>query len=382
MNTRRTFLGRSIALAGTTFIGPTTARAKPASTAPPPAAEPDPALVGPFLVRNRERHPGSPYSNHLSMGLLSLAALGASKEQIRAKGESELKGIWPFPTGGPTVTRTNWQEHLGNADALPGLRAMFEQEIAARGMADMLRLYLPTLLPGLSAAAFHPLIRTGYGVRFGDTAEVAMGLAYWAITFWPLGPLVLTSDERDPTVALAAVRRVGPLTPEGRRAAGIDRPRLNIVKGMRWASTLPGFAAASSLRTGDGSLDRIARAAVRLHVASGDNFTALHGVTGTHAYRMIEPFVADKGIGRRYLWQALVAAYVYIDAPDIGAPAAIGKLPSWNQVLAEAAASDDDHKLKLTDIAREECRHYDDPTYLQAAALHLRRCAPPGTSGC
>jgi hypothetical protein len=51
-------------------------------------------------------------------------------------------------------------------------------------------------------------------------------------------------------------------------------------------------------------------------------------------------------------------------------------------VLAEAAASDDDHKLKLTDIAREECRHYDDPSYLQAAALHLRRCAPPGTSGC
>jgi hypothetical protein len=97
---------------------------------------------------------------------------------------------------------------------------------------------------------------------------------------------------------------------------------------------------------------------------------------------MIEPFVSDKSIGRRYLWQALVAAYVYIDAPDVGAPVAIGKLPSWNQVIAEAAASDDDHKLKLTDIAREECRHYDDPTYLRAAALHLSRCARPGTPGC
>jgi Questin oxidase-like len=381
MNSRRTFLGRSVALAGTTFVGANGARAIAASASPPAAADPNPALVGPLLARNRERHPGSPYSNHLSMGLLSLAALGASTHRIRAKGESELKGIWPFPTGGPGVTRTNWRDHLSKADALPGLRAMFEQEIATRGMADTLRLYLPTLLPGLSAAAFHPLIRTGYGVRFGDPAEVAMGLAYWSVTFWPLGPLVSTSAEIDPTAALAAVRRVGPLTPEGRRVAGIDKPGLNIVRGMRWASTLPGFGAASSLRIGDGPLDGIARAAVRLHVASGDNFTALHGVTGTHAYRMIEPFVPDKGMGRRYLWQALVAAYVYIDAPDVAAAVPGGKLPKWDQVIAEAAASDNDHKLKLTDIAREECRHYGDPTYLRAAAMHLKRCVR-GASGC
>jgi Questin oxidase-like len=150
---------------------------------------------------------------------------------------------------------------------------------------------------------------------------------------------------------------------------------------MRWASTLPGFGAASSLRIGSESLDSIARAAIRLHVASGDNFTALHGVTATHAYRMIEPFVPDRSMGRRYLWQALVAVYVYIDAPQVGAPVAGGRLPGWDQVIAEAAASDDDHKLKLTDIAREECRHYRDPTYLRAAAMHLSRCVP-GASGC
>jgi Questin oxidase-like len=381
MNTRRAFLGRSMAMASATFVGPNGARTIAVSASPPAASDPDPALIGPLLKRNRERHPGSPYSNHLSMGLLSLAALGASTDRIRAKGESELKGIWPFPTGGPAVTRINWRDHLRNPDALPGLRAMFEHEIATLGMADTLRLYLPTLLPGLSAAAFHPLIRTGYGVRFGDAAEVAMGLAYWAVTFWPLGPLVLSSAERDPTAALAAVRRVGPLTTEGRRAAGIDSPKLNIVRGMRWASTLPGFGAASSLRIGGESLDSIARAAIRLHVASGDNFTALHGVTATHAYRMIEPFVPDRSMGRRYLWQALVAVYVYIDAPNVGAPVAGGKLPGWDQVIAEAAASDDDHKLKLTDIAREECRHYADPMYLRAAAMHLSRCVR-GASGC
>jgi hypothetical protein len=362
-----------MALAGTTFVNPKGAGAGIASASPPPAADPDPALVGPLLARNRERHPGSPYSNHLSMGLLSLAALGASTDRIRAKGESQLRGIRPFPTGGPAVNRTSWRDHLGNMDALPGLRALFDQEIATRGVADTLRVYLPALLPGLGAHAFHPLIRTGYGVRFTDPAEVAMSLAYWAATFLPLGPLAPPGAQRDPVAALSAVRRVGALTPDGRRSAGIDRPdRLNIATGMRWASTLPGFsAAASSLRTGDGSLAAIARAAVQLHVASGDNFTALHGVTGTHAYRMIEPFVPDKTTGRRYLWQALVAAYIYIDAPAVGGPVSGGKLPGWDQVIARAAASNDDHELKLTDVAREECRHSGDPTYLRAAAMHL-----------
>jgi hypothetical protein len=373
MNTRRTFLGGAMGLVGSTFVGSRAARARGAREWPPPAADPDLDLVGPLLARNRQRHPGSPYSNHLSMGLLSLAALGASPDRIRAKGESALAGIGPFPTGGPTVSRTNWRDHLGNPDALPGLRALFEQEIATRGMASTLRLYLPALLPGLGAHAFHPVIRTGYGVRFGDPAEVAMGLAYWATTFLPLGPLAPSGAERDPATALSAARRVGALTPQGRRAAGIEKPdRLNIASGMRWVSTLPGFGpAASSLRTDDGSLAAIARAAVHLHVASGDDFAALHGVTGTHAYRMIEPFVPDRGLGRRYLWQALMAVYVYIGAPDVRTPVADGRLPGWDQVLARAAASNDDHHLKLTDIAREECRHYGDPNYVRAAALHL-----------
>ena len=96
---------------------------------------------------------------------------------------------------------------------------------------------------------------------------------------------------------------------------------------------------------------------------------------------MIEPFLSDESLGRRYLWQALVAAYVYIDAPDLRLPVASGKPPSWDRVIAQAAASDDDHVLKLTDVAREEFRHYGDPTYLRAAALHLRRCARSGP-GC
>jgi hypothetical protein len=240
-----------------------------------------------------------------------------------------------------------------------------------------LRRHLPVLLPGLGAHAYHPIIRTAYGVRFDDPAEVAMGLAYWGATFLPLGPLAPTAAvsgaTSDPAAALAFVRSQPLLTADGRRKAGITKPDgLNIAGNMRWNSTLEGFGkAVSALTITDASLPAIAHAVVRLYLGTGDDFTALHAVTGTHAYRVLEPFVADPIAGRRHLWQSLVAAYASIGAPPIAPAAPARALPPWTDVVARAAASSDDHEIKLCDVARQEALHYGDGAYLQAAAQHL-----------
>jgi hypothetical protein len=338
-----------------------------------PAVDPHGPALGPLLARNRQKHPGLHTSNHSSMSLLSLAALGGTAEQIRTLGEEKLRNRTPFPSTGPEVTAQNWRLSLGDMDALRGFHALFSDEISRRGVAATLRLYLPSLLPGLGAHAFHPIIRTGYGIRFGDAAEVAMGLAYWSSTFLSLGPLGPPGAYTDPAAALAAARSTALMTPEGRRQAGVAKPDgLNIAGKMQWASTLTGFApVASTLQVGGGSLGAIARTMLRLYLTTNDDFTALHGITGTHAYRMLEPFVTDRNAGRRYLWQALVAAYVTVDAPALTARAPV-RVPSWADIVARAVVSHDDHELKLTDIAREEFRYYGDSTYALAAAVHLR----------
>jgi hypothetical protein len=334
------------------------------------------SALGSLLARNQNKHPGQRVSNHTSMALLSLAALGSSDQHLRELGEHHLSRWAPFPESGPAVDARGWREQLGNTGALFGFRALFRQEIQRRGVPATLRLYLPGLLPGLGAHAFHAIIRTGYGVRFDDAEEVAMGLAYWAVTYLPLGPLAQASSGQsggDPLAALAAVRDTPVLTREGRQAAGIVKPDgMNIAGNMQWASSLAGFAPAAALRLGPGSLAGIARATLGMYLGSRDNFTALHAVTGTHAYRMIEPFVPDRTAGRRYLWQALVAAYVSIGAPVLNQPAP-AQLPGWAEVAARAAASNDDHEIKLTDIAREESRHWNESgqQYLRAAATHL-----------
>jgi hypothetical protein len=374
MRDRRGFLRRGVGLVAAAPFA-RLAGAAAAEVAPPARVDAGGPLLGPLLAKNRDRHPGIRLSNHLSMALLSLSALGGAPDKIRAIGEARLRerDFAPFPTAGAAVPAAGWRDHLGNFGALFGLRALFTREIAARGLAPALRLYLPGLLPALGAHAFHAMIRTAYGVRFGDDAEVAMGLAYWAAHGKPLAPLGAPGAERDPAAALDAVRATPGLT-------GRKRPsNLNIAEQISWVAAQPGFAAAASaLRVHEGSLDAISAAMARYYLArqapgKGDDFTALHAVTGTHAYRVLEPHLPDRLAGRRYLWQALVAGYLGSGAPALPTPPpADAALPSWDEVAAKAAASFDDHDFKLVEIAGQELRRTGDRSYLRAAAFRLR----------
>jgi hypothetical protein len=310
---------------------------------------------------------GGGLANHCSMGLLSLAALGGTSEQLSRFADSEVVrlDVLGAPSG-PAVTANNWTDFLGERKALSGFLALFQREIAERGREETLRRYLPRLLPGLGAGAFHGLIRTAYGVRFRNDSEVMDGLGYWAIAYLPLGQLPAPGRETEPLAALEAIRKSPSLV--GKRLSG------DLIFGkMKAAAALPAFPAAAALLKPEArTLERIAGAVVRLYAATGD-FTALHAVTATHAFRQLLPFVQQPADGVRYLWQALAAAYVTIQAPAVTAPNG-RNVPTWELIASKAAASRDPHDLKLVEIARDEESCYHDPMYRLAAArrMHLQ----------
>jgi hypothetical protein len=268
----------------------------------------------------------------------------------------------PFPNSAGTLTRDDWRGSLGNLEALPAFRRMFAGEVAARGVGATLRTFLPALMPGLAAAEFHCMIRTAYGVRFGDPEEVAIGLAYWSAAFMPLGTLGAAGTGTDPTTSLRKIRgafRSADLTLTFEGGGKADA--------MKAASRLPGFqAAACQLAINDDSLAAIARAMLQLFVVPGRD--VLHTVTGTHAYRTLEPFLPVPSLGRRYLWQSLVAYYLSEGVPDPAAPPPPTKLPEWSEIIAAARAKPDDHGVKITHTAIEEYRAYQDVRYIEVAA--------------
>jgi hypothetical protein len=326
-----------------------------------------PALLMSLLARNHRMHPeyNGALSNHCSMGLFSLAALGGTAAQLQGFADSQ----WPRldPLGAPPafapLTPESWTGQLGKRDAHGAFLDLFRREVAGRGREATLRRYLPALMPGLGTGAFHALIRTAYGARFGNDDEVVDGLAYWAIAFAPLGPLPAPGAEAEPLAVLKKVHDTPALA--GQRVAG----ELIIGK-MKTAARLPDFAAAvGALRADDRTLGRLAGATLRLYAATRD-FTALHAVTGTHACRQVLPYT-DPVLAARYLWQAVLAAYITIRAPAVPAPAA-AEPPAWDALARRAATSRDEHDLKLVEIARDEDAHYGDPLYRHAADARLR----------
>jgi hypothetical protein len=321
-----------------------------------------------LLTRNHELKPEyrGGLSNHLSMGLFSLTALGGSDTQLSAFAEASWAPLEPLSAEHATeVTQDSFARQLRKPEALNGFRTLFQREVSTLGRAETLRKYLSTLLPGLGAAGFHALIRTAYGVRFENDDEVVDGLSYWATAFLPLGSLAEPGEQTEPRALLDRLRH-------SRALAGQRGDGALILERMRNAAQLPELAlTVDALAPGADTLAKIAAAAVHLYTSSHGDFTALHTVTATHAFRLLQPYLRRNGPGVRYLWQAFVAAYVALHAPAIGEPALPASLPEWDAIVTKALLSTDAHDLKLVDIAREEGAFYQQPIYRYAAALRL-----------
>ncbi len=123
---------------------------------------------------------------------------------------------------------------------------------------------------------------------------------------------------------------------------------------------------ANALEVKSDTLDRLALAMLDLYASTGD-FTALHAVTSTHAFRVLAPFMVDSQLALRYHWQALAAAYIGIGAPRIEAPAHKAP-PAWDEILPRAIASEDEHTVKLVDSCRQEQRARGGDAYALVAA--------------
>src|SRR6202035_1832842 len=91
--------------------------------------------------------------------------------------------------------------------------------------------------------------------------------------------------------------------------------------------------------------------------AQTDDFTALHGLTGSHAISVVAPYVEDTEALSAWWFQALAAAYLTIGAPrlvdpsEAVAPWLTAKV-TWDDVARSATASDDEHVVKLVYTAR------------------------------
>jgi hypothetical protein len=319
-------------------------------------------LLKNLLARTRQYHPSyrGGLCNHCPMTLIALEHLGAPPKRIEKYAYAYLLDMELVGEPGEAIDAGNWRERLGDEAAYLDYLGFFRREIARLNARATLRAYLPALASGIGAAAFHPLIRTAYGVIADDSEEIAVGLAYWASRYLALPertdmPAELPfAPSDDPQEILKKTRTWPGLEFQPDADALIDREMLKA------ADTTLFPLIAASLQVDDLTLDRLRQAAALLFLGAND-FNSLHAVTGLHAARILSDFAVDRRAFAREVWRALLSLYLSLDRPEVPSPAAAAELitedlPDWNAILPVAAASEDEHAIKLVFSCLAESR--------------------------
>jgi hypothetical protein len=348
-------------------------------------------LLKTLLAKARHYHPSyqGGLSNHCSMTLIALERMGATPERVKSYALAYLTRLEPAGAPGDAIDAENWRERLGDESAYLDYLGFFRRETGRLNARAALRAYLPALSPGLGAAAFHPVIRTAYGVIADDPEEIAVGMAYWASRYLALParsdmPAELPfAPSDDPLQVLKKTRSWPGLEFEPDADALIDREMLKA------ADTTLFPLIAASLEIDDLTLDRLRQTAALLFLGA-DDFNSLHAVTGLHAARILGDFAVDRRSFAREVWRALLALYLSLDRPDVPPPAAAAELtaedlPDWNAILPAAVATDDEHVIKLVFSCLAESRAGGGRLYRYLAArkaglLNLQPAAAPSAT--
>jgi hypothetical protein len=272
-----------------------------------------------------------------------------------------------------------WSDALGVRGRVADWSAFFGREVMERPWREVLATWVPRLSPGMIAAAFHGVIRTGHAARSlaveesaARRRELAEGLAYWAANYHAL-PEARSGARagRRPSQALADVPGV---------PAADQVTRGNITDRLQPVERFGPFVAAADLvdATGDASvfLSDLTETFAGVFLASvppGSLITFIHGVTGPSAVRLLLPHLdpAARAAALRYAWQGAAALYSGFSGK---APAASGdRVPERADLVDRAIATGDEHAIKFTEACLREHALNPKPVYLVAAlhAVHL-----------
>jgi hypothetical protein len=305
-------------------------------------------------------------TNHLPMALVAKERLGADAEELVRFATMYASRITALDEPSTRLDDLTWQTAIGERDAAADLRDYFVRRVNDVGTNETLRAHLPALLPGVSGAAFHGVIRLAYAIEVSSPSRIAAGLAYLAEVGGPLKRLVPeAATTQDPVEVLTELSR-SPKRPERPKAVNITEAMSTVAQSELFDS------AVSSLEVTDDTNQRLARTALLLY-ASTDDFTALHGVTGFEAISALGPWIDDHELLSRFAFQALIAAYLSIGSPSLWSPDRLDEFAGANEndateVAKIAAFNDDEGVSKLVYTAQRSWATTGDPLYLAVAA--------------
>jgi hypothetical protein len=327
------------------------------------------------------RHTGPEYgpelANHGPMAAEALCSLGRGSAVVRWV-EQYRKKLEARPARRTRIREAEWREALGDMTRVEDWSEFFSEQIERMPIDAVFRTWVARLAPGISAAAFHGVIRAGHAARAlaventgARRDELADALGYWAAAYSTLPGM--PGRQRAGALPSQAIARIATL-PESQR----DPSAPNIVAALRPLGSFEPFREVVSTvdpaTTLENFLSDLTETFAEAFLANARDvagaITFIHCLTGPAALRSLSPHLdrATFSSALAYAWQASAAIYARfgtLPRPD-EEPAA----PAWprDDLIERALATADEHAIKFTDACLCEYRLNPVPAYLAAAA--------------
>lgn len=346
-------------------------------------------------------------TNHVKHAVVALAGLGAPTEKIESfyKSYTQLTPygceLEPARTSDQVISEGNWERFLGTRTNFAAYCDFFDRKVHELGIDEVLRRYVPVLLPGWVGSFTHAAIHLGWALDIGNRWMTIEGLAYLAFSYVSCHPeraLPTRSDENadrnSDAGAVDSLIRVA-------RAWDDDRDALSHWARALAADTDAGIAAGIHPELARSGLQfRIARVlgeghpliydtpawieeqdvdtswkqlrylVTLLYLVWPGDFILLHLITSLHGMEQIAdrlPAGSDRRDVVRVFWFGMLGIVfsgasfpdptklsalhaTFADTADAGAPELWE--PDWQQIVSRAVEEEEEHNPKLVYVLR------------------------------
>lgn len=278
----------------------------------------------------------------------------------------------------------SWKAALGQRHRASDWRDHFLRQVRERPWPELVRLWWPRLMAGMSAGLTHGLIRTAHAMRSLDLVdaeptqlqldELASGLAYWAALHveQPGGHRLM--GKRNFPAIIAAIPRLAPDLKAGIIARG------------QYQEAIPGWdTAIAELEQPvdlDAAISDMTAAFVQVNLAHDKGFPVplIHTFTAPAALRMSLRHLPEEYHLASFVavWEAVAAVLANFAQPKAEETQRTlaerdEEVPGEVELAARAVDNGDEHAIKFAEACIRENRIRPDERYLLAAARMVPR---------
>lgn len=361
-------------------------------------------------------------TNHAKHAVIALAGLGASPHRIRAYYDNYARlTSYGFGLQAPTpsqhaISEANWERLLGKRTSFWAYCAFFDRQEQELGLDELLRRYVPRLLPGWVGSFTHATIHLGWALDARNRWMAIEGLAYMAFSYVSCHPERASAapaggrfdgedavasllriagaweDDHDALrqwvqalIADTAAGTAAGIHPELARSGLQYRIARLLEQGHPLIYELAPWIDEQDVST---SWEQLYYVATLLYLARPGDFVLLHLLTSLHAMEQIaDRLPADQRRGVvKHFWigmlcivfseadfpsgtrlEALHAAYEC--AVDGGEQSAVQQ--DWERIVARAIEEEEEHNPKMVYVLRRVWQRTGGRSIYRAAAAHF-----------